>query len=183
MTVSGRWLAATCLILAPLSTATSGEPPTDCFGDPLPDGVAVRMGTIRFRHGGDLEFVGFLPDGKTILSFGRDDTLRWWDAASGKELRRWTAPAALGYAAPLPDRRVLAAQVGDDVVQWDAASGKELWRPTRPDACAGRDRFFVGSQAAGDLRRAHLGVERRHRRAGGARWTPTAGDSIPRRPS
>ena len=133
MTARRRWLAAACLLLAAPGAATA-DPPTDCFGDPLPDGVAVRMGTVRCRHAGDVEFVGFLPDGKTILSFGKDDTMRWWDAESGKELRRWTAPAGLGCAAPSPDRRVLAAWVGDDVVLWDATSGKELWRLEKPDA-------------------------------------------------
>ncbi len=92
MTARRRWIAAACLLLAPPVLATAADKPTDCFGDPLPDGVAARMGTVRFRHGGDVEFVGYLPDGKTILSFGKDDTVRWWDAESGKELRRRSAP-------------------------------------------------------------------------------------------
>ena len=126
MTARRRWIAAACFLVAP-SLATAGTP-ADRFGDPLPDGAVARMGTVRFRHAGGVEFVGYLPDGKTILSFGKDDTVRWWDAESGRELRRRTAPARLGCAAPSPDRRVLAVQVGDDVVLWDAASGKELWR-------------------------------------------------------
>ncbi len=141
MTARRRWLVAACLLVASPSLAIPAEPPTgpakaprtDRFGDALPDGAVARMGTVRFRQGSGVEFVGFLPDGKTILSFGKDDTVRWWDAAAGRELRRWKAPATLGCAAPSPDRRVLAAKVGDDVVLWDAASGKELWRLDKPD--------------------------------------------------
>ncbi len=131
MTARCRWVAATCLLLAPLSGAA--EPRTDNYGDPLPDGAVARMGTVRFRHTGSVLFACFSPDGKTIVSAGNDDVLRWWDAASGKELRRWVAPAAVRVAAASPDRRVLAVQVGDDVLLLDAASGKEQRRLRRPD--------------------------------------------------
>jgi WD40 repeat protein len=59
---------------------------TDHLGDPLPTGARLRLGTIRFRHGGTVTSVRYLPDGKTLMSYGNDQTLRYWDAVTGKEL-------------------------------------------------------------------------------------------------
>jgi WD40 repeat protein len=131
----GRILTTCFFIFGAVRAAA--EPRVDSFGDPLPDGVKARMGTVRFRHAGGVEFVGYLPDGKTILSIGKDDAVRWWDAESGRQMRCWSAAARLGRAAPSPDRRVVALQLGDDVVLLDAVSGKELWRLETPDARLG----------------------------------------------
>jgi WD40 repeat protein len=38
-------------------------------------------------HAGGVKDVTFSPDGKTIVSSGNDDTLRFWDAESGREIR------------------------------------------------------------------------------------------------
>ncbi len=61
--------------------------PVDGHGDPLPRGARARFGTVRFRHGGAVSFVRCLPDGKTVLSHGADQMLRFWEAGTGKELR------------------------------------------------------------------------------------------------
>src|SRR5262245_66026970 len=63
-------------------------PRLDLHGDPLPDGVLVRLGTVRWRHGGAGAAIAYSPDGKTLVSGGWHGTLRFWDVASGKELRR-----------------------------------------------------------------------------------------------
>ena len=121
-------LTTVCLVLACQPAATVADARTDCFGDPLPDGAVARMGTVRFRHGGEVRFVAALPDGKTIVSTDAH-SIRWWDAASGKEVRRWSdGEAFLGNAALSPDGKVLAAAVEDDLRAWDAAGGKELWK-------------------------------------------------------
>jgi WD40 repeat protein/beta-lactamase regulating signal transducer with metallopeptidase domain len=99
--------AAACLAVAgvgPLhlaadgaSTATASpevqSPATaDSHGDPLPDGALARLGTIRLRHGADITFVAFGPDGKTLITAGDDNTIRLWELASGKEIRRFVRP-------------------------------------------------------------------------------------------
>jgi RNA polymerase sigma factor (sigma-70 family) len=61
----------------------------DLHGDPLPDGAVARLGTARLNHGYGLNALYFLGDGKTILSEG-DGFLRYWDIATGKELRHQT---------------------------------------------------------------------------------------------
>src|SRR5262249_12485949 len=71
----------------------------------------------------------FTPDGKTLATGGSDRTGRWWDAATGKELR----PPA-GHSTPVrtvafsPDGKTVATGSDwlGDLRLWDAATGKEL---------------------------------------------------------
>src|SRR5262249_51283047 len=63
-------------------------PRSDAFGDPLPDGALARMGTLRWRQGSGIGFVGFIEDGKQVLTASADG-FRVWDVATGKEVRRF----------------------------------------------------------------------------------------------
>jgi WD40 repeat protein/beta-lactamase regulating signal transducer with metallopeptidase domain len=64
----------------------------DRHGDPLPAGALTRFGTTRMRHGAEVTFVAFGPEGKTLLTACRDNTIRLWSLADGKELRRFAPP-------------------------------------------------------------------------------------------
>ncbi len=75
------------LFAAELGEKVRTAPLTDLYGDPLPDGAIVRMGTVRFRHGSSVTAVCYSPDGKTVSSASRDHTLRLWDPTTGKEVR------------------------------------------------------------------------------------------------
>jgi WD40 repeat protein len=95
----------------------------------------VKTGRQRGRDGGhvgDVIGLAFMPDGRTLISQGRDRTIRWWDLKSGKETRRTacfpTTPA--GCMVLSPDGRVLAYGRGypGDVALLDAATGRELRR-------------------------------------------------------
>jgi RNA polymerase sigma factor (sigma-70 family) len=58
----------------------------------LPTGAAARLGTTLLRHGDTIDFLRFMPDGRQLLTAGKDETLRLWDVASGTELRRFERP-------------------------------------------------------------------------------------------
>ncbi len=58
----------------------------------LPKGAVARLGSEQFRHGDSVFLVRYALDGKAVLTASRDDTLRLWDAATGKELRRFERP-------------------------------------------------------------------------------------------
>jgi len=111
----------------------------DRHGDPLPPGAVARLGSSRLRHAGPVSFVAFTPDGKSVVSgsggarFGGgwlgDNTLRVWDVASGKELRRLEPVMGMLLGAAFsPDGKTLAgwlAGEGNPVQLWDVATGKK----------------------------------------------------------
>src|SRR5262249_48135027 len=81
----------------------------------------------------------FSPDGKVLISRGRDDTpgpyggagvIRVWDLATGKELRQFKGlDHGGGVIALSADGKTLAAGgYGTTIFLWDLATGKELRR-------------------------------------------------------
>jgi WD40 repeat protein len=103
---------------------------TDRYGDPLPPGAIQRLGTLRHRHPQWAQCLAFIPDGKTLVSGGWDHTIRFWDPASGKEVRRLEVDTrtVMGVAVS-PDGKTLASAGGDGILRvWDLATGKTRLR-------------------------------------------------------
>lgn len=117
-------------LLLPAASAGGDQPPSpardrvDLYGDPLPEGVLARLGTARFRHGNGAS-VAFLPDGKTILTFGADRTFRYWDLATGRQVREQRQPKEgyLTFGAVLTHDGGLAAYSEDNITLtlWDTS--------------------------------------------------------------
>jgi WD40 repeat protein len=124
------------------ATGTRAEEPArkagiDAFGDPLPERVVARIGTIRLRAGGSICCAVFSPDGTRVATGGYEERIRFWDPATGDEVDSLdglcgTAVLALAFS---PDGKTLACgNLQGDTQVWDVATGEELYRLLKTDA-------------------------------------------------
>jgi WD40 repeat protein len=122
-------------------------------GERLPNGTVARMGSTQLRHGDAVYFAAYTPDGKALLTAGKDRTVRLWDLATNRELHRyawgevahdskaplsdqgltqrwerqlWDDLALSCQAALSPDGKTVAASQGGMVCLWETASGRRL---------------------------------------------------------
>jgi WD40 repeat protein len=74
--------------------------------------------------------VDFAPDGKTLISSGRDKAFRLWDVASGKQLRKWTEHQNWVEAVRFsPDGKLIVSGGLDRTIRfWESDTGKEVRR-------------------------------------------------------
>jgi WD40 repeat protein len=101
---------------------------TDLFGDPLPPGALVRLGTIRLRQGLENFAVAFSPDGRLIASGGCDGRIYVWEATTGRRVRVLSGHDDKLYGlAWAPHGRWFATLGRDDRIRlWDPSDGRQL---------------------------------------------------------
>jgi WD40 repeat protein len=131
----------------------SPRPALDAPDRPLPRGAVARMGSTRLRHGDAVYFAAYAPDGKSLVTAGRDGMVRLWGLGSGKEIRRFAWDGvqqdpraeraqddtfenqqqqllddlALSRQVALSgDGKIVAASRAGVVGLWDSASGRKL---------------------------------------------------------
>jgi RNA polymerase sigma factor (sigma-70 family) len=164
LTVAMLGTSATLLLSASshveLKAPTVEQPPQEAQlnrgaapGEHLPKGARARMGTTRLRHGNAVFFAAYTPDGRALLSAGRDRTVRLWDLATGMEIRTfewgavpqegvpplaleaigqrweqqyWDGTARSCQAALSADGKLVAASRGGVVSLWETATGKQV---------------------------------------------------------
>jgi WD40 repeat protein len=99
----------------------------------------------------------FLPDGGRILSASIDKTVRLWDAATGKELRRYEGHTDGVFSlAVAPDGKTFATGAADGTVRlWETQSGRVIhvfeggWPTYAPSVVFSPDgKWLVAADAA-----------------------------------
>ncbi len=110
--------------------AAAGEP--GLFGEAriyaLTDNGRRSVPTTFRGHKDSLYCARLSPDGKVLATGGYDNTIKLWDAASGKELRTLDGHnGAVFELAFRSDGKLLASASGDRTVKlWDVARGERL---------------------------------------------------------
>ncbi len=122
--------ACVCLCSCLLLVA---PPRVDLDGEPLPEHAVARLGSLHGRHQGGVTSVVVAPDSKTAASGGADGFVRFWEVATGKELRRFRfAPEGPTWVDRILDNgKLLACRTGwpDNTVRLlETATGKEVYR-------------------------------------------------------
>src|SRR5262249_46418706 len=89
----------------------------DRYGDPLPPGTVARLGTVRYRFGG--QGPRFLPDSRPGGPVREGNAIYLWDARTGRLLRRIDTvgftPSWNGFGLSRDGKRlVLSGSIKDD---------------------------------------------------------------------
>ncbi len=92
-------------------SGASQPPRTDRYGDPLPPGAAMRLGTIRFRQFPHIGHIAYSPDDQLVLTDTQENFLQVWDARDGRKLRQIDAGVEQVHDFALsPDRTLIAVE-------------------------------------------------------------------------
>jgi RNA polymerase sigma factor (sigma-70 family) len=125
------------VVQEPLKNKEPMEERVDRFGDALPPGALMRLGTSRFRHKGEIYSMAYSSDGRHIVTgnaghrtLNLDSTVIIWDANTGRALRTFDKHAhVVRSVAFSPDGKWIAIVNGyGKLVLHDIATGKQPWQ-------------------------------------------------------
>ena len=117
-------LAIAAIIRIEALAAGRFEPVAAEQNENLPTQAVARLGTIRFRHGGEITALAVSNDGKYLASGSRDGSARVWETRSGKLLRaiRCETPVPAGVAFSVDGKELLTGIDGERLHLFEWAS-------------------------------------------------------------
>jgi WD40 repeat protein len=105
----------------------------DRYGDPLPWGALVRLGSVRYRYDARVECLGFSRDRKR-LAVGTRQSAVVWDVDTGAEVRKFTLQGTPHCAAFTLDGKAVAFAESEYLLAlWDLRTGREIYRLRPPE--------------------------------------------------
>ncbi len=106
--------------------AHAGPPPTDLYGDPLPEGVVLRLGTARLKSSASQML--FTPDGKTLITLESGRMVRRWNAEDGRLQQSFALPRPYWSPERLsPSGSAFFSNDGEGgSAVWDVSSGQRM---------------------------------------------------------
>ena len=116
------------------SSTSADEALLDAYGEPLPAGAVLRLGTTRFHHQSWICNAAISPDGRILASVAANNDVRvmLWEAPTGRLLHRLTPTGdrslrtcSLAFS---PDgTKLLTFDTGGAVRLWDVERGGEMY--------------------------------------------------------
>jgi WD40 repeat protein len=101
---------------------------TDLYGDPLPEGAVLRLGTSRLRSSARL--IQFTPDGRTLITCEQGRIIKHWNAETGEERQAFIMPLPSWSPEALSaDGSLYAGGDGEGGLGvWEVATGRRLYQ-------------------------------------------------------
>lgn len=128
MSVRRLWVASAFGLLCALTGVAADDP----YGDPIPKGAKLRLGTARMRTGFGITPTALTPDGKAMVAISADGSTVFIDPTTGKQGRAVKPEIAYGNTSGFSNdgTRAVTATYGT-VVVWDTRNGATLAKVTR----------------------------------------------------
>src|SRR5262245_52411469 len=107
------WPVVLCVTVGRQVALAEAPQATDAYGDPLPAGAALRLGTLRLREAENIRHVALSPDGKTVAAvLPLDSSVTLWDVKTGtRRLRLPSRGQACNQVAFSPDGTLLVGSL------------------------------------------------------------------------
>jgi WD40 repeat protein len=119
-------LSMASLAAAQLQKDPPPATPTLADDGKLPDGARLRLGSSKFRDANYISTASLSPDGKIIAICAGQQTIRFLDIATGKEVRRFGVREYLRTQQILwsADGKQITTTGYNGINSWDAQNGK-----------------------------------------------------------